>query len=330
VTGEACNEFCDATMSLLCNQKEKTWEKKILDRLHLPPAIFSELVMPGTKIGAIQRDLCHELEVPALPVILPATHDTASAVAGIPVIDKEKHWAFISTGTWCISGVETMAPIVTEQTFTSGYGNAGCVEGRTMLVKYMTGLWIIQQCWERWVKDQGKEIAWDDIVTVSAATKSPAAFIDIDDPRFGQPQIDMPKIIADYCAATGQPVPQSLGEVARCVYESLVMKFRYNLETLEQLTGKKIELLHLVGGGTRNKLLCQWTADAMGVPVIAGPTETTSVGNLLMQLKGTGEIKTLEEGRQLSLNSCEVTRHQPENKAIWDEPYKKYLTLLKR
>ncbi len=327
LTGTICNEYCDATMSLLCNQNEKTWEKKILERLDIPREIFSELVMPGTKIGSIQDSICREIEIQPIPVIVPATHDTASAVAGIPLVDKDKHWAFISMGTWCISGVETMSPIVTDQTFTSGYGNAGCPEGRTMLVKYMTGLWIVQQCRERWIKDQGKDLSWDDIVKVSSSMKSTSSFIDIDNPRFGQPQIDMPKVIADYCTETGQTVPQSMGEVARCVYESLVMKFRHNLETLEQLTGKKIELLHLVGGGTQNKLLCQWTADAIGVPVIAGPTETTSVGNLLMQLKGTGEIEHIEEGRQISLNSSEVTHHQSENKEIWDEPYRKYLTL---
>jgi rhamnulokinase len=246
------------------------------------------------------------------------------------VVDGKKHWAFISTGTWSIAGVETPAPILTDACFESGYGNNAIADGRNMVVNYITGLWIIQQCRQKWAADAGADISWDEIVRRSEAAGPATAWIDVDDPVFGGPQADMPAVILDACRKSGQHQEGSLGAVARCVYESLVLKYRANLETLARLTGRKLELLHLVGGGVQNKTLCQWTADAMGIPVIAGPTETTSVGNLLMQLKCAGEIATLEQGRQISLASSQVIRYEPGRGAAWEEAFGKYRALLAR
>ncbi len=321
LTGRAVNEYSDATMALVCNQVEKTWEKRILSRLGIPESILGEIVMPGDSIGPIQRSVCEELGIRPIPVVAPATHDTASAVTGIPVTDPSRHWAFVSTGTWSIAGVETPAPIITDTAFDAGYGNNAIADGRNMMVNYITGLWIIQQCREKWNADAGNATSWDEIVTRSVAAGPSTAYIDVDDPIFGLPQADMPAVVVDYCRRKGQKLENSIGAVARCVYESLVLKYRANLKTLERITGKKLDVLHLVGGGVQNKTLCQWTADSMGIPVVAGPTETTSVGNLLMQLKGTGEISTLEEGRAISLRSseAEITCYQPASRAPWDE-----------
>ena len=285
--------------------------------------------MPGDMIGPVQGQVCDELAIRALPVVAPATHDTASAVTGIPVTDASRHWAFVSTGTWSIAGVETPRPIITDAAFDAGYGNNAIADGRNMMVNYITGLWIIQQCREKWNADAGAAISWDEIARRSEAAGPSAAYINVDDPAFAMPQADMPRVIVDYCRGKGQKLENSIGAVARCAYESLVLKYRANMEILEVITGRKLDVLHLVGGGVQNRMLCQWTADSMGIPVVAGPTETTSVGNLLMQLKCTGEISSLEQGRAVSLRSsqADVTCYEPKSRAPWDEAAGKYSKL---
>ncbi len=330
LTGRACNEYTNATMALVCDQKKKSWEKRILARLGITDSFLGEIVMPGTLIGPIQKQVCEELAIAPLPVIAPATHDTASAVTGIPVVDGAKHWAFISTGTWSIAGVETPQPIVTDAAFESGYGNNAIADGRNMLVNYITGLWIIQQCRQKWMADAGRDISWDEIVRQSESAGPARAYVDVDDPSFAQPSSDMPGAVVAFCEAHGERLEGSIGAVSRCVYESLVLKYRENLEILEKLTEKKLDLLHLMGGGIQNRTLCQWTADAMGIPVIAGPTETTSVGNLLVQLMSMGDISTLEQGREISLRSSEVARYEPGSRALWDEAIGKYRALRAR
>jgi len=328
LTGRAYNEYTRITTSIMYNQKEGRWENKIFDRLDLPRDIFPEIIKPGEEIDNISNKVCSELEIETIPVIAPAAHDTPSAVAGIPVVSKNKNWAFISMGTWCIIGQETEGPIINDQAFNADFSNEGGVEGTNLFVKHITGLWIIQQCREKWIKDSNRDISWNEIVKLSSDAEPFKSFIDVNDPIFSKPQVDMPETISKYCKEKGQGVPGSIGEISRCVYESLAMKFKHDLNKLEKLTGKKIELLHLVGGGTQNKLLCQWTADAAGIPVTAGPAETTSVGNLIMQLKASGEIKTLDEGRKISLNSSEVTNYKPEDGHRWSEEYSRYLKIL--
>lgn len=330
LTGNMYNEFTDATTSLIYDQKNKRWSDEILNKLGLSKSLFPEIIQPGTKVGNLQKDVVNELEIEPITVIAPASHDTASAETGIPVVDYKKNWAFVSMGTWLVSGVEITEPIINVDVFKSGYANEGGCEGRTLFVKNINGLWVIQQCMEKWRKDASDNIPWSDIDKIYPLAKPFNAFIDVDDPVFVPPSPDMPKVVANYCKQKGQNVPEGIGEISRCFYESLVLKIRYNTEQLEKLTGKKIELMQLVGGGTNNKLMCQWVSDALGIPIAAGPTETTAIGNLIMQLKGTGEIKDVNEGRQICLNSFDILRYEPnmKDKSNWDLAYEKYLKLI--
>ncbi len=326
--GEAVNEYTNATTTALYNQSEKRWESRILDRLGIPPGLFGEPVLPGTRIGALQDAVCRELEVPPIPVVAPATHDSASAEAGIPVTDTQKSWAWLSLGTWGVIGMETDRPVVTRQVFEAGYGNEGEARGGSFLACNINALFVLQQCRQKWMKDAGREISWEEIVQAALAAGPAAAHLDVDQPAFGQPQADMPRVIAGYCGRTGQDSPQSIGEVAACIYESLALKFGYRFRQLQEFTGRPIELLHLVGGGIRAELLCQWTADAAGAPVAAGPVETSVAGNLIMQMKGTGDIGSLEEGREIIRRSSEVREYAPRERGRWEELAGRYGELI--
>ncbi len=330
LTGNVFNEYTEATTSIMYDQKNNKWSQQILDLLQIPSTLFPEIIKPGNIAGKIQKNVCDELEIHPLNVVAPASHDTASAVTGIPVVDKTKNWAFVSMGTWLVAGQETNKPIITMDVFKSGYANEGGVEGSNLLVKNITGLWIIQQCMERWRKDKDKNMEWSEIDKLYPTTKPFKCLIDVDDPAFSMPCADMSKVLQKYCKDTNQAIPEGIGEISRCFYESLTFKIKYNLDLLEKITNKKIELLHLVGGGTNNRLICQWISDIIGVPVIAGPTETTSVGNLIMQLKADKQINNLSEGRSISLASSDTRKYEPKESQIWQDAYGHYLSVLKK
>ncbi|MBM3705048.1 MAG: rhamnulokinase [Actinobacteria bacterium] len=328
LTGTAVNEFTIAHTTLLCSPSPGRWEFKIIDRLGFPREIFNEIVPSGSIVGNISKSVCDELEIKPFPVVAPAGHDTPSAIAGIPVADKSRFGAFMSIGTWGINVLEMDTPFISDEIFKSGFANEAGVESMTLLFKNFVGMWLFQQCRSKWLKEHTGDITWDDIMLEAKNTSSTGSMIDVDAPVFVLNQTDMPGTIRKFCSDTGQKVPESLGEVARIIYESMALKVRHNIGSLEKIAAKKFDYIHVVGGGTKDVLICQWIADSTGLPVFAGPTETTSVGNLLMQLKAAGEIKSLDEGRQISLNSSQVKNYNPENASYWDYLYERYLKVI--
>jgi rhamnulokinase len=331
LTGERINEFTNATMALLADQRTRSWDRELIERLGIPSSWFADPVEPGTPVGSISEEVATALGVPRIPVIVPASHDTASAVAGLPVHSSSAagSWAFVSLGTWVVCGFESPVPRTTPDVRAAGFGNEGGVDGNTIIVRNLVGLWIIQECRKVWEREFG-DVTWERVLDTSDVAAAFTHFIDIDDPRFGAVVPDMPQLIRDYCAETGQPVPGGMGEVARCAYESLVMKLRERVADMERISGTRLETLHVVGGGIQNTQLCQWIADATGMDVVAGPVETTSVGNALMQMWAAGVVGSLSEARDLSHRSFELTNYQPSNTATWDSAYESYAAVINR
>jgi rhamnulokinase len=327
LTGVAVNEYTEAHTSLMCSPFSHDWEFKITDKLGFPRDIFPKIIQPATEIGFLQEDICRELEIKPLRVIAPASHDTPSAIAGIPVTDKSGDRVFMSIGTWGVNIVEMDAPLIKTDILDAGFANEAGAEGKMLLFKNFVGMWIIQQCRNHWLKDK-KDISFDDIMHLAKDAKLSGSFINVDDSAFVLGQHNMPEVICDFCKKTGQKIPEGTGEIARVVYEGFALKIKQDILNLEKITGRKFEAINIVGGGTKDELFCQWAADATGLEVFAGPTETTSIGNLIMQLKAAGEITNLSEGRQLSLNSSKVKQYSPAGTAYWDRQYEKYLEIL--
>lgn len=323
LTGIASNEFCNATMTLMINQKTRQWEPEICEKLGMKDSFLKPVLEPGTPLGMLRESVCEELGIEPILVVVPATHDTASAVAGIPILDLNRNWGYISLGTWGLTGLETDEPLMNPEIVKYEFGNEGAAAGRNLLLKNVTGLWIIQQCRAKWL--QNGEISWDEVVVQAKSSRRMDCVIPVMDTRFGEVQSDMPGVIASYCKETGQDVPETIGEIADCVYRSLALEFKASFDDIMKILGKKLELLHVVGGGTQNKLLCKYIANAANVPVVAGPTETTAFGNLIFQMLADGKISDLEEGRKLCALNNEIYRFQPEDQETWKAYAKEYI-----
>ena len=327
LTGSANNEYTTATTTVLYNQMDRRWAFDIMDKLGLPQHIFAETVLPGAVTDPIQKSISGELGVPPIPVIMPASHDTASVEVGVPVTGPKENWAFLNVGTWAVAGMETEKPIISDEVFTSGFGNEGSATGGSFLACNINGLFVIQQCRERWMAERGSAISWDEIVEGSLTAPALQSLLDVDDSVFSQQQADMPETITEYLGTKGQMPASGIPGIARCLYESLVLKFRYRIEQLGRLTGVEIAVIHMVGGGTQNKRLCQWTTDATGIRVVAGPVETTAAGNLLVQLMSCGEVETVEEGRLIIAGSSQLHEYDPSDRQPWDDAYSRYIRL---
>ena len=314
LTGTAVCEFTNATTTQLYNPRVGGWASDLIGALGLPAAIFPTLVQPGTRLGSYA----------GIPVIAPACHDTGSAVAAVPT--STSNYAYISSGTWSLVGLEVPAPIINDAALAANVTNEGGVNGTYRLLKNVMGLWIIQQCRAAWGA-QGHNYSYADLVQLATAAPPLRHCFDPNDGRFLPPG-DYPALIAAWCAERGQPAPEDHGAIARSVFESLALAYRHVLETLDALAGHTTEVIHVVGGGSQNALLCQMTADAIGLPVVAGPTEATVIGNALVQLIALGELGSIAEARALVARSAELQRYEPRNRAGWDEAFARYKSLL--
>ncbi len=319
LTGRAVNEYTNATTTQLFDAKKRVWDFELIRKLNIPEKIFCKIIEPGTLIGSLTPELQKELGGNA-DVVAVGSHDTASAVAAAPL--QSKDCAYLSSGTWSLMGLEESDPIITEESATLNVTNEGGVCGTIRFLKNIGGLWLLQECQRNWA-EQGDELDFVQIAELAMAADPFIAFIDPDSAEFAQP-CDMPTHIQIACDRTGQRMPKTKGEIARVAYESLAMRYRSVFQTLEKLHGSRLEQLHIVGGGCQNKVLNQFTADALNRPVLAGPIEATAIGNMLMQLISKNDLSGLEEGRSMIVESFGTELVQPENTAAWDEAYERF------
>jgi len=323
LTGNKVVEYTVASTSQILNPRTKKFETELLEKAGVSPTILGEIVMPGHLIGNLKEDLAAESELGAINVIAVAGHDTASAVAAVPATSK--NFAYLSSGTWSLMGIEVEEAIINEHTFNLNFTNEGGIEGTTRFLKNITGMWLLEQCLKDW-KNEGVTYAYEKLVQMTASVPAFQSFIDPDHVSFANP-VCMPTAIADYCRATNQIVPSTHAEFVRCIFESLALKYNYVLGKLRDLAPFPIEKLHVIGGGSKNPLLNQWTANATGVQVIAGPSEATAIGNIMIQAKTAGCVSSLQEMRQIIGNSIPLDDFVPENSKKWAEAYQKFLNI---
>jgi len=322
-TGIRKSEFSIATTSQMYDPRRGTWAVDMLRRLGLPVHILPEIVPSGTILGALSEDVAGECGVGRIPVIAPGTHDTASAVAAVPASGRD--WCYISSGTWSLMGVELDAPIINDKSLAYNYTNEGGVSGRIRFLKNIMGMWPIQECRRQWAAE-GEDISYARLTDLAAAAPPFVTMIDLDYHPILSPG-DMPAKIERFCREKGQKVPADRGQMIRALLESLALSYRRTLEGMEDVLGRRIGVIHIVGGGSQNALLNQMTADACGRTVLAGPVEATAAGNVLVQAMAVGLIKDLDHLRQVVRDSFEVRRYEPRDTAKWDAQYARYREL---
>jgi len=329
LTGEKCNEMSDASTSQFYDPVAGDWARELLEKFGLPTKILGRIAQPGTILGPLRTKLAEEFGLSGTRVVLPGSHDTASAVMAVPAASKpgaRPDWCYISLGTWALMGIESPRPVVNEQVAKLNFTNEGGVGGTTRLLKNITGLWLVQECRRVWNRS-GENLHWEDLNRLGAAQRPLRSFVNPDAHDFLAPA-DMPEAIRRFCQNSGQTVPDDKGSVLRCALESIAMKFRQVLGYLEALAGGRIETIHIVGGGIQNKQLCQAAADACGRRVVAGPIEATATGNVMMQAVAAGDVASIAEAREVIRRSFPVEEFEPKNTAAWDEAYPRFLKVV--
>ena len=324
--GSRVAEFTIASTSQCLHPLTRGWATGLLKKFGLPTRILPELVRPGTRLGALRPGVAERTGLRKVNVVAPPAHDTASAVAGVPTAHTgTANWAYLSSGTWSLMGVEVKKASLSARTQELNLTNEGGLDGTYRLLKNIMGLWLVQQC-KRSFDAAGRKYEYAQLAQMASKAPALRSIVNPDDVRFLNPP-DMPKAIQEYCRETKQPVPKTEGELVRCAYESLALKYREVLGWLEELTGNRIEVIHIVGGGSQNQTLNQFTADACQRPVVAGPVEATAMGNLLVQVRADREVSSLAEMREVVRKSSEVKTFMPGKSGAWDEVFARFSKL---
>jgi rhamnulokinase len=326
LTGTRAAEYTIASTSQMLDAHKRSWDEGLLSKLGLPSKILPNIIAPGTVIGSLRDEVAAATGLDkSTRVIAPGCHDTASAVAAVPF--ERANGAYLSSGTWSLMGIELEEPLINDRVAELNFTNEGGVGGKIRFLKNIAGLWLVQECRRTWLRE-GHEYSYAELTELASQAQGFGAVIEPDDAAFTAPR-SMPKAIEDYCGKTGQQTPATGGEFVRTCLESLALKYRWTLEKLEELRGERLEVLHIVGGGTQNKLLSQLTADAIGRPVVAGPVEATAAGNILTQAMARGELNGLDQVRAVVRDSFTVETYEPRSElaAQWDDCYEKFLGL---
>ncbi|MCI0494756.1 rhamnulokinase [candidate division KSB1 bacterium] len=324
LTGIKKTEFTIATTSQLYNPREKDWDDELFQALGISKNIMQEIVPPGRVLGNLLESIANETGLERIPVVATASHDTGAAVAAVPA--EGKNWAYISSGTWSLVGVETAEPIINKQSLEFNFTNEGGVGGTFRFLKNCMGLWPIQQCRKTWSSE--KELSYAEMTKLAASARPFVGVIDPDYQGFLNPP-DMPEAIREYCRTTKQTIPNNPAEMIRSILEGLALKYRYIFDQLKQVHPHPIHRIHIIGGGTQNKLLSQFTADATGIPVVAGPVEATAIGNILVQAMGMGMVKSHAEMRKIIANSFELENYEPMDTKKWDAAYDRFVNIIR-
>lgn len=324
LTGKMCAEYSIASTSQLIDLDKKTWSKEILDAFGIKESVFAPLVQPGTVLGELSKEVCEECGVDPVPVISVCGHDTQSAITSVPCEDGD--FAFLSSGTWSLFGTELDKPIVNETSMNINITNEGGFDGSTGFLKNIIGLWLIQESRRQW-KREGKEYSYADLEKLALAAEPFKCFIDPDAPEF-VPHGNIPERVREFCRKTGQYVPETVGEIMRCIYESLAMKYRLTFEKLRECTERDYPVIHVIGGGTKDGLLCQMTANSCDRTVKAGPIEATVMGNVAVQLMSDGSVKNIGQARKIVADSSELKTFEPKDTDKWAGAYEDFLKVV--
>lgn len=323
LTGQQICEYTIASTSQILNPRTSLLEASLLEAAGVKGDIFPNVQLPGSVIGSLTDTLADETRIGKVDVVAVAGHDTASAVAAVPA--ENERFAYLSSGTWSLMGIETKEPIINSDSFRHNFTNEGGVDGTTRFLKNICGMWILEQCRKEWERED-KNYSYPEIVDMANAAEPFVSFINPDDASFANPQ-SMLKAIEAFCLRTGQPVPQNDTQIIRTIFESLALRYREVLEMLEGMAPFAIDVLHIIGGGSKNRLLNQFTANAIGKRVVAGPSEATAYGNIMMQAVGAGVVGSLAEARAIIRASIETEEFTPQEREIWEAAYKRFVEL---
>lgn len=324
LTGNKATEYSIASTTQLLNANNRNWSDEVLESLEIPKNILTHIIKTGTKVGILSEEIANELEIPRVEVIAVAEHDTQSAMIAVPA--KEEDFIFLSCGTWSLLGTELTEPIINEKSNTYNITNEGGYGDKISFLKNIIGLWLIQESRRQWIRE-GKEYSFAELEKEASITKPFKCFIDPDAPEFVAPG-NIPKRIREFCHRTGQEIPETMGEIVRCIDESLALKYRIALEEIKDCTNKNYENIYIVGGGNQSSLLCQMTANACKCNVVSGSSEATVLGNVIIQFISLGIIKDIKTAREIISKSDEIKHYRNQDEEIWNEAYKRFKEIL--